>query len=297
MTTPPPLHPGRDPGDNWAYAADGTRYWGAFGAAGLLAHDAERGVLLQHRAAWSHHGDTWGIPGGALHRGEGPLDGALREAAEEAQVPAGALLPRATHLLDHDVWTYTTLVADVASPFEPVAADAESLALAWVPVDRVADLPLHPGFGASWPLLQEALREHPVVVVDMANVVGSVPDGWWRDRRGAAERLLGRLARLRTAGVASDRLGLGLDAWFPRIIAVVEGQARGAQPRDGVETVAAPGAGDDEIVAQARSLGAAGARVTVVTSDRGLAARLDGAAAVRGAGWLLEMLDEVAPRQ
>ncbi|PNG19000.1 NTP pyrophosphohydrolase, partial [Streptomyces cahuitamycinicus] len=33
-----------------------------------------------------------------------------------------------------------------------------------------------------------------LVVVDAANVVGSVPDGWWRDRRGAAERLRDRLA-------------------------------------------------------------------------------------------------------
>ena len=35
-----------------------------------------------------------------------------------------------------------------------------------------------------------------VLVVDVANVVGSRPDGWWRDRAGATSRLLARLATL-----------------------------------------------------------------------------------------------------
>lgn len=37
-------------------------------------------------------------------------------------------------------------------------------------------------------------RSPLLVIVDAANVIGSVPDGWWRDRRGAAERLRDRLA-------------------------------------------------------------------------------------------------------
>jgi hypothetical protein len=40
-----------------------------------------------------------------------------------------------------------------------------------------------------------------LLIVDAANVVGSVPDGWWRDRAGAAARLRDRLA----AAVASNR--------------------------------------------------------------------------------------------
>ena len=33
-----------------------------------------------------------------------------------------------------------------------------------------------------------------VLVVDVANLLGSRPDGWWRDRAGATRRLLDRLA-------------------------------------------------------------------------------------------------------
>lgn len=151
---PPPLGPNRDPGDAWVSGPTGEKYWGRYGAAGLLAVDPARGVLLQHRALWSHHGGTWGIPGGALHRGESAVAGALREAAEEAGVPADAVRPFATTVLDCQVWTYTTVIARVERPFAPVAGDAESLSLAWVPIDAVAERPLHPAFAAAWPQLR-----------------------------------------------------------------------------------------------------------------------------------------------
>ena len=83
----------RNPGDAWVVAEDGGRYWGHFGAAGLLAHDPARGILLQHRVSWSDHGGTWGIPGGARHEGEGAIDAAIRESNEEAAVPLDAVLP------------------------------------------------------------------------------------------------------------------------------------------------------------------------------------------------------------
>jgi len=147
----------RDPGDAFVVSADGHRYWGLFGAAGLLAWDPARGVLMQHRALWSHHGGTWGVPGGARHQGESAVDGALREATEEAGVPAGSVRPRFEHVLDRGVWTYTTVVADVVVPFEPVISDPESLGLAWVPVGEIDALPLHPGFAQSWPELRRRL--------------------------------------------------------------------------------------------------------------------------------------------
>ncbi|WP_258222948.1 NUDIX domain-containing protein, partial [Microbacterium sp. HMWF026] len=91
MTIEPPApgeprrpHGPRDPGDAWVVAPTGEKYWGRFGAAGLLALDADRGVLLQHRVAWSHFGNTWALPGGARHQGESARDGALRESGEEA---------------------------------------------------------------------------------------------------------------------------------------------------------------------------------------------------------------------
>ena len=54
-------------GDGWVEIGDGRRFWGRFGAAGLLLRDPDGRVLLQHRATWSHFGDTWGLPGGARH--------------------------------------------------------------------------------------------------------------------------------------------------------------------------------------------------------------------------------------
>jgi uncharacterized protein YaiI (UPF0178 family) len=122
-----------------------------------------------------------------------------------------------------------------------------------------------------------------VLVVDAANVVGSRPTGWWRDRPGAARDLV---ARVRTA--TRERQ---LDA---PVVIVLEGRARdGAPPgtEDGVEVVHARGAGDDTIV----DVAAAAARdsaVTVVTADRGLAARVrDHGATIVGPNWLLGRLD------
>jgi 8-oxo-dGTP diphosphatase len=284
----------RDPGDAWVVAPNGERFWGRFGAAGLLAFDPERGVLLQHRVSWSHFGDTWALPGGARHRGESARAGALREAGEEAGVPEDAVTFRFESVYDAGVWTYTTVVADVIRPFDPVISDPESHALAWVPVDEVDRLPLHPGFAASWTALRDVLTVRPAVVVDVANVMGSVPDGWWRDRARAADRLLARLGVLAGAGVTADDLGLTGARWFPGIVAVLEGASCGStiEP-DGVGVVRAPGEGDDEIVEQTKtavSRSGTGA-VVVVTGDRELRERVGAeGASVRGVRWLLDQL-------
>ncbi len=285
-------HGPRDPGDAWAIAPTGERYWGRFGAAGLLALDPTRGVLLQHRAAWSHFGDTWGLPGGARHQGEPARDAALREAAEEAGVPTGAVRPRFVSVLDLGFWSYTTVAGDVVRAFEPEITDAESRELAWVPVTQVSDRPLHPGFADSWPRLRPLLATRPAIVVDAANVVGSVPDGWWKDRAGAAERLLDRVGTLVDSGVPAGALGLPQDLWFPEWTVVVEGQARAARPRDGTALVRAEGEGDDTIVMQADRLLDADFRVTVVTSDRALRRRVTELGAdVVGARWLLDLTE------
>ena len=300
MTIEPPApgeprrpHGPRDPGDAWVVAPTGERYWGRFGAAGLLAVDAERGVLLQHRVSWSHFGDTWALPGGARHEGESARDGAVREAAEEAGVPDAAVRPRALSVFDLGYWSYTTVVGDVVVPFEPTISDPESLELAWVPVDEVADHPLHPGFAASWERLRGLLAVRPAVVVDVANVMGSVPDGWWRDRAGAATRLVSRLSALAEQGVAASVLDLPEQTWYPEWTAVVEGQARSVDGAPGVEVVRAEASGDDTIVEATQQAVAAGRVVTVVTSDRGLVERVtDAGAVVHGARWLLDLLPE-----
>ncbi len=282
----------RNPGDAWVVAPTGERYWGRFGAAGLLALDAERGVLLQHRVEWSHFGGTWALPGGARHEGESALDAALREAGEEAGVPSWAIRPRMVSVLDLDIWSYTTVVGDVVTSFEAVIADPESLALAWVPPDEVAELPLHPGFAASWTKLRPLLGVRPVVLVDAANVVGSVPDGWWNDRAGATRRLLARIESMVARGVAAGDLGLPAATWFPEWVVVVEGRASSVTGPPVVRLVRAEGSGDDAMVAEAELLVAGGRPVTGVTSDRGLAARLNEVgASVHGVRWLLDRLD------
>lgn len=164
MTDPPnPLaRRPHDVGDEWVYGpngADGPKYWGRFGAAGLLAWRPGRGVLLQHRAIWSHFGGTWGLPGGARKLGESAVDAALREAAEEATVPAEAMRVMFETVSDLGYWSYTTVVAEAIHDFEPVIADAESTALRWIALDDVESYPLHPGFAASWPALRAVIDD------------------------------------------------------------------------------------------------------------------------------------------
>ena len=291
----------RNPGDAWVVAESGERYWGRFGAAGLLAVDPERGILLQHRVAWSHFGGTWGLPGGALHEDESAIVGAIREAQEEAGVPDGAVRPRFTSVLDLGIWSYTTVIADVQHPFAPVISDPESVALEWVPVEEVDARPLHPGFGAAWPALRALLGVRPAVVVDAANVVGSVPDGWWKDRAGAASRLRDRLEGL---AVPSGALELQGDVWFPEVALVVEGQARSIDQESSavsgvvpgaVSVVRADAAGDDAIVAEVERRVASGQTVVAVTSDRELRARVEHVGAVtHSVGWLRDLLDSTS---
>ncbi len=139
------------------YAPDGRKYWGRFGAAGLLVHHRGSGVLLQHRAVWSHFGDTWGLPGGARHENETAVQAALREAEEEAGVPQALLEVQFSSVLDLGFWSYTTVVAEAVELFEPVISDPESIELRWVDVAAVDALPLHPGFAESWPALRHRL--------------------------------------------------------------------------------------------------------------------------------------------
>jgi hypothetical protein len=121
-----------------------------------------------------------------------------------------------------------------------------------------------------------------VVIVDGANVVGSRPDGWWRDRAGAARRLHDRV----TAAALP----------FDEIVLVLEGAARTGVPVGGtgpVRVVHAAGSGDDEIVEEARRHRDidGGREVIVVTADRELRDRVvEAGAEARGPGWLLDQL-------
>jgi hypothetical protein len=118
-----------------------------------------------------------------------------------------------------------------------------------------------------------------MLVIDAANVIGSRPTGWWRDRPGAARRFTEQVRATVTAG--------RLD---PPVTLVLEGRARAGADEadvDGVEVVHAPGEGDDTIAAIAR----ANREVIVVTADRELAERVRAAnAEVVGPTWLLNQL-------
>ncbi len=112
----------------------------------------------------------------------------------------------------------------------------------------------------------------PLVIVDAANVVGSVPDGWWRDRLGATRRLRDALTVLPTDGLA-DRPDLAPPL---EVVLVVEGKARPLAEEAGPEApavLAAPGSGDDAVVDLVRS-SVPDRRVVVVTADRGLRERV-----------------------
>jgi 8-oxo-dGTP pyrophosphatase MutT (NUDIX family) len=282
-------------GNGWVRCSLGHRHWGRFGAAGLLTYagpSADVQVLLQRRAWWSHHGGTWGLPGGAADSHETPVAAALREAAEECGVPADAVTVRGIFDDDHGGWAYRTVFASAPAPF-PVFPDSdETDEAAWAPADQMARLKLHPGLAAHWAELRGGLAPL-TVIVDAANVIGSRPDGWWRDRAGAARRLVSGLGTLAVRGVADMPAELGLPVparWFPEIIVVLEGQARGAVAAEtGVRISNAPGSGDDTIAAVAAET--AGDRL-VVTADRELRARCETAGAhVTGPRWLTGQLD------
>jgi len=147
------------------------------------------------------------------------------------------------------------------------------------------------------------------IVVDVANVMGSRPDGWWRDRAGAAVRLHAEIVRLARSGraiVPDPHIPDEPAPDGPGFVMVLEGAAKAAAARlaaaepdadaDGtgpvrpgeVRVVQAPGSGDDTIVAVVREL--PGRRV-VVTADRELRARCVAAGAeILGPGWLLGLL-------
>jgi rRNA-processing protein FCF1 len=121
-----------------------------------------------------------------------------------------------------------------------------------------------------------------VLIIDAANVVGSRPDGWWRDRAGAARRLKEQLS---TAVLPYDE-----------VVFVLEGAAKRGNPagQDGrLRTVHAPGSGDDAIVEAVKTQVdvSDGRGVTVVTSDRALRHRVEAAGArTVGPSWLLDQL-------
>jgi len=133
-----------------------------------------------------------------------------------------------------------------------------------------------------------------VLVVDVANVMGSRPDGWWRDRAAAATRIVQGLAAL-PGTVVPPHTGEGAPARVARVLAVVEGRARQIPQVGAVEVVRSPADGDSAVVRACGEVLAAGGHPLAVTADRGLRASLPPGTAATGPGWLLRIMQNVEP--
>ena len=125
-------------------------------------------------------------------------------------------------------------------------------------------------------------------MVDIANVMGSRPDGWWRDRAAAATRLLIALEPLNGAEITVPT-GPGT-LRITEVRAVLEGAAKRAEGPEAVSVLRADRDGDSEIVEEASRLAASGKIHLVVTADRGLRRRLPEQSLIVGPGWLNRLL-------
>ena len=136
--------------------------------------------------------------------------------------------------------------------------------------------------GSDAPADGRSVGEDALLLIDAANVVGSRPTGWWRDRAGAARTFVDQVRR----AVGSGRI-------TGSVVVVLEGKARPGVDEgmaDGVRVIHAPENGDDTLVEVAT--GASGQSVTLVTADRELRGRAEGVGAeVVGPGWLLQRLE------
>jgi septum formation protein len=155
------------PGDGWINCACGHRHWGLNGASGVLLarrdeHSGEiTDVLLQHRALWSAEGGTWGAPGGATADGESPLEGALRESFEEANIHPEDIQVVGSYREDHGPWGYATVFAfeKPGHQVTPQANDDESMSVEWVPIDKIGEYKLISPLQRDWPEFEKRLHE------------------------------------------------------------------------------------------------------------------------------------------
>ncbi|EIE99680.1 NUDIX domain-containing protein [Saccharomonospora glauca] len=269
------------------------------GAGWLLLTDPRRGVLLRRRASEAGHGGPWAPLGAPGPSGESPVATAIGTVEWEAGVG-----PRAVRVLaavEEPDTRGRTVLATLREEGESRGPADPDVSVRWVRPDEVEPSELPSGLAAAWPELRGQLARRAVLVVDSANVVGSRPDGWWRDRAGATARLRDRLAVVAARGVVAPRLGLDLGRhwrWWPRVVLVTEGRARGVGGVPGVEVVEAPGDGDDTVVRVVARLRASGPRdhVVVATADRALRRRVgEHGCAVLGPAELWDVLDESGP--
>jgi len=146
----------------------GRSHFGIDGAAGLIIYnhgaDDEVRYLLQQRGECVNLSGTWSTPGGGLHYGESPIQGAKREAAEElGSTHISNLEHTAVITVNYGGWKYHTVLVESLATFTPDASDAttasESVGTKWVTAAEAQMLPLHPGFAASFSHIQAVVAE------------------------------------------------------------------------------------------------------------------------------------------
>lgn len=211
----------RGDGDGWSKSPDGTRHWGRFGAAGLLLRaplaDGGSAVLLQHRAAWSHQGGTWALPGGARDSHETSVHAAVREAEEEAGITSGSIRVRGSRVTSTapSGWTYTTVIADSPARLK-LRGNIESRELAWIPEDEVDARLLHPGFAVAWPTLRatptrvqlEGVSDRAAVAAVLPRTLDLAGDGFlWLRSDGNGDTRTARIGAAETDSGEPDLAG------------------------------------------------------------------------------------------
>ena len=148
-------------GNGWVRCDLGHRHWGRYGAAGLLIADHRRDdepwILLQHRAAWTASGNTWGIPGGARDSHESPAEGALREAGEETGIRSASLRVGGELVDDHGQLVLRHGARRPGRVRGPRAAGGVRRAALGAGVAGHRAGPAS-GFAGTWPVLRERLR-------------------------------------------------------------------------------------------------------------------------------------------
>jgi 8-oxo-dGTP diphosphatase len=176
--------------DRYVTCGRGCTHWGSAGAAGLLVRhrgdDGQHRYLLQHRSPYVQHGGTWSTPGGALHHGEEPEQGARREAEEEFGSLPHDLTHHHTFSDDHGGgWAYHTVVLDSPRRFSPHGGgddDWETQGHGWFTPEEMKGLQLHPGFAASWAKVRKSgaaqvpdrkVREYEGTVGDPSHITRS----------------------------------------------------------------------------------------------------------------------------
>jgi 8-oxo-dGTP diphosphatase len=151
-------------GDGFVTAEDGRRYWGIYGACGLLLRhvsDQERFFLILRGA--TEDAGKWGIPGGARNHDEYLFAAAMRETVEEIGYFPSVERILHTHKFNPGGWQYTTFVVETPERFQDLRLNWEALDWGWFTRAELAELDVHPGVLNAIESYDEARRAGMVV--------------------------------------------------------------------------------------------------------------------------------------